>query len=74
MESTGSAQPRRISDSVDAVCSKCKQAAYREEVIGDLQEDGTYKFQKRVTGCFVQGCDSEGIPTGPVVPKCNCED
>lgn len=74
MDAAASLAPRRISDSFDAVCGKCKQVAYRELIVGDLQPDGSYKHHKIVTGGFTQECDSEGVPTGPVIPKCMCEE
>lgn len=74
MEATNSLAPRRIADSFDAVCNKCGSVAYREQIIGDLQPDGGYAYHRRVTGGYTQQCDAEGTPTGPVIPKCNCED
>lgn len=65
--------PRIITDSVEAICAKCGQIAYNERIIGELQSDGAYAYRKVVTGGYTQKCDSEGIPTGPVIPKCNCE-
>lgn len=61
-------QPRKTETSLVAVCSKCKQAVYNEVLVeryGKLVE-------RVVTGSFRQAIDEHGMPTGPVVPFCNC--
>lgn len=65
--------PRVITDSFDAVCKTCRLPCYVEKIIGELQADGSYSYRREVRGGYTQSCDSEGTPTGPVIPKCNCE-
>lgn len=71
MEQTNSKPPRRIADTTECNC-KCGKQLYRETIIGELQADETYSFHREVVGSFKQQTNSEGIPTGPVIPMCNC--
>lgn len=72
MEVTKNRQPKRITDGYDCTCPKCKKIFYTEEIIGELVSDGSYKYHRRVVGSFKQETNSEGIPTGPVIPVCSC--
>lgn len=74
MEITTSKPPRMMTDTLEAVCGKCGNIAYSERIVGVLNSDGGYDYHRKVSGGFTQKCDSEGVPTGPVIPKCNCED
>lgn len=74
MEHTTSRPPKRITDSIETVCSKCKNVNYRELTITEYDEEGSVSYTRIVTGSYKQSCDSEGVPNGPVLPFCNCED
>lgn len=72
MDNSQSKFPRMITDEFDSVCAYCKEKIYVEKVIGTLQEDNTYSYEKFVFGSYKQKCDSKGMPCGPVIPYCNC--
>lgn len=74
MEHTISKPPRMITDTVETVCKKCKNVNYREVTITEVHEDNEVTYTRIVTGSFKQSCDSEGVPNGPVLPICNCEE
>lgn len=70
METTRNQPPRRITDGLTATCSTCSAAIYSELLIADLRPDGDYAHRREVSGSFRQRTDTNGQPTGPVIPFC----
>lgn len=74
MEHTLSKPPRKITDTTEAVCSRCNKVAYREVIVTDYDDEGKAFYTRLVTGGYKQSCDETGIPNGPIIPFCNCGD
>ena len=73
MDSSSNKQPSKITDTTELVCNKCDQLSYTEIVTTNLCDNGLLKYERFVTGSFKQECDKAGIPTGPIIPTCNCK-
>lgn len=69
MEAVRLDQPRRQETACEAKCSKCGEVVYCETIV---EVDG-FPVERVVTGTFRQALDSDGNPSGPVIPFCNCK-
>lgn len=75
MDVSNSSAPSKITDEVYCNCSKCGKTIYKETIVGILdKQTEEYTYTKYVQGNFKQSCDSEGIPSGAVIPFCNCKE
>jgi hypothetical protein len=54
-----------------AVCSHCGGTMFTEEIFAEEEQSIPHR---KVTGCYVQFLDEEGVSTGPFWPVCEtCE-
>lgn len=63
-------QPKRIETSAAAKCSKCQKEVYTETLV----EKNGVLVERVVVGSFRQALDADGMPNGPVIPFCICEE
>lgn len=69
MESATVPQPRRMETSMVAKCHECGKEVYVETII---EIDGQ-PAERIVSGTFRQSLDNAGLPSGAVIPFCDCK-
>lgn len=60
-------QPREMHTQAEAMCRKCGASVYVETIV---ERDGR-PVERVVIGSFKQRLDSDGAPSGPVIPFCS---
>ena len=70
MENTEHKSPL-IHDTTEAKCACCGNSMYIETSIVEAEQgDGSFIPHRVVTGSFMQFIDKDGLPLGPIWPRC----
>lgn len=68
MDSSIVDQPRKTETAMVARCSRCGEEIYVETIV----ELRGKPVERVVVGRFKQSLDKLGVPSGPVIPFCQC--